>query len=137
MCIRDSFQQTRALPWEEWIPPDGKFTVNCTTVKSVLRSEPACQKTVKKAIVEHLGEIYMMDTFPETGAEYTVKAVSYTHLLSDAAVFKRRHLRTTGRREDALFFCDERPLRSIRHLHERKNPFTMESRQLLLCFFTH
>ena len=69
----DLFQQTRALPWEEWIPPDGKFTVNCTTVKSVLRSEPACQKTVKKAIVEHLGEIYMMDTFPETGAEYTVK----------------------------------------------------------------
>ena len=53
----DLFQQTRALPWEEWIPPDGKFTVNCTTVKSVLRSEPACQKTVKKAIGEHLGEI--------------------------------------------------------------------------------
>ena len=69
----DLFQQTRALPWGGMDSPDGKFTVNCTTVKSVLRSEPACQKTVKKAIVEHLGEIYMMDTFPETGAEYTVK----------------------------------------------------------------
>ena len=35
------FQQTKALPWEQWIPEDGKFTVNCTTVKSKLRSEPA------------------------------------------------------------------------------------------------
>lgn len=69
----DLFQQTKALAWEEWIPPDGKFTVNCTTVKSALRSEPACQKTVKKAIVERLSECYMMDTFPESGAEYTVK----------------------------------------------------------------
>lgn len=69
----DLFQQTKALPWEEWIPPDGKFTVNCTTVKSALRSEPACQKTVKKAVVERLSDYYMMDSFPETGAEYTIK----------------------------------------------------------------
>ncbi len=69
----DLFQQTKALPWEEWIPPDGRFTVNCTTVKSALRSEPACQKTVKKAIVERLAQYYAMDTFPETGAAYTVK----------------------------------------------------------------
>ena len=69
----DLFQQTKAVDWEQWIPADGKFTVNCTTVKSKLRSEPACQKTVKKAIVEKLGEVYMIDHFPETGAEYTVK----------------------------------------------------------------
>lgn len=67
------FQQTKALPWEEWIPADGKFTVTCTTVKSKLRSEPACQKTVKKAIVDRMSDFYMQDTFPETGAEYTVK----------------------------------------------------------------
>lgn len=69
----DLFQQTKALPWEEWIPEDGKFTVQCTTVKSRLRSEPANQKTVKKAIVERMSECYMRDIFPETGAEYTVK----------------------------------------------------------------
>ena len=73
LTSEDLFQQTKALPWEEWIPPDGKFTVNCTTVKSRLRSESACQKTVKKAVVERLKSIYMMDTFPETGAEYTIK----------------------------------------------------------------
>lgn len=68
------FQQTKAIEWEQWIPADGKFTVNCTTVKSKLRSEPACQKTVKKAIVDRLGEAYVMSHLPETGAEYTVKA---------------------------------------------------------------
>ena len=67
------FQQTKAIAWEEWIPEDGKFTVNCTTVKSKLRSEPACQKTVKKAIVDRLAAIYMKDTFSETGSPYTVK----------------------------------------------------------------
>lgn len=67
------FQQTKAIAWEEWIPADGKFTVNCTTVKSKLRSEPACQKTVKKAIVDRMAAFYMQDSFPETGAEYTIK----------------------------------------------------------------
>lgn len=75
------FQQTKGLPWEEWITEDGKFTVNCTTVKSKLRSEPACQKTVKKAIVDRLAEVYMRNEFPETGAEYTVKVT----LLKDIA----------------------------------------------------
>ena len=75
------FQQTKALPWEQWIPEDGKFTVTCTTVKSKLRSEPACQKTVKKAIVERMSECYLRDQFPETGAEYTVKVT----LLKDRA----------------------------------------------------
>ena len=75
------FQQTKALPWEQWIPEDGKFTVTCTTVKSKLRSEPACQKTVKKAIVERMSECYMRDRFPETGADYTVKVT----LLKDRA----------------------------------------------------
>ena len=69
----DLFQQTKAIAWEEWIPEDGKFTVNCTTVKSKLRSEPACQKTVKKAIVDRMAAFYMRETFAETGAEYTVK----------------------------------------------------------------
>lgn len=68
------FQQTKALPWEQFIPIDGKFTVTGTSVKSKLHSVPACQKTVKKAIVEKLKEFYSIDLFEETGAEYTVKA---------------------------------------------------------------
>lgn len=67
------FQMVKGMPWEELIPMDGKFTVNVSTVKSRLRSEPINQKTVKKAIVERLSDFYGISHFPETGAEYTVK----------------------------------------------------------------
>jgi putative N6-adenine-specific DNA methylase len=71
--FEELFQQTKALPWEEWIPVDGKFTVSGTSVKSKLHSVPACQSIVKKAIVEKLKEIYCIDHFEESGAEYPVK----------------------------------------------------------------
>jgi len=45
------FDQTYALPWEEWIPPHGAFPVQGRSIKSGLSSVPACQKIVKKAIV--------------------------------------------------------------------------------------
>lgn len=79
--FEDLFQQTKGIAWEEWIPLDGKFTVNGTSVKSKLHSVPACQSIVKKAIVSRLAEAYGMDTFPETGAAYTVKVT----LLKDRA----------------------------------------------------
>ena len=80
--FEDLFQQTKALPWEELIPIDGKFTVTCTSVKSKLHSVPSCQSIVKKAVVERLKEYYCIDLFPETGAEYTIKVT----LLKDIAV---------------------------------------------------
>ena len=40
--FEDLFQQVKAIPWEEWIPPDGKFIVNGSSVKSKLSSVPAC-----------------------------------------------------------------------------------------------
>jgi putative N6-adenine-specific DNA methylase len=73
LSFEELFQQTRALAWEEWIPLDGKFTVNGTSVKSKLYSVPDCQAIVKKAIVERLKQTYDVDQFPETGAAYTVK----------------------------------------------------------------
>lgn len=74
--FEELFQQVKGIAWEEWIPPDGKFTVNGTSVKSKLHSVPACQSIVKKAIVSRLSEVYGMDTFPETGAPYTVKVTT-------------------------------------------------------------
>lgn len=71
--FEELFQQTKALMWEALIPPDGKFTVTGTSVKSQLHSVPACQGICKKAIASRLGEAYLMETLPETGAEYTVK----------------------------------------------------------------
>ena len=75
----DLFQQVKAIPWENYIPPDAKFTVHVSTVKSQLRSEPINQKTVKKAMVLRLGEIYGIEQFPETGALYDI----YVSLLKD------------------------------------------------------
>ncbi|MFR9143498.1 MAG: THUMP domain-containing protein, partial [Lentihominibacter sp.] len=63
------FQQIKALAWEQFIPADGKFTVTGSSVKSKLHSVPACQKIVKKAIVEKLKEFYDVDVFEESGAQ--------------------------------------------------------------------
>ena len=73
MSFEELFQQTAALSWEEWIPLDGKFTVNGTSVKSKLYSVSDCQAIAKKAIVEKLKQTYDIEQFPETGAAYTVK----------------------------------------------------------------
>lgn len=75
------FQRALGIAWEEWIPQDGRFTVTCTTVKSKLHNEPACQRTLKKAIVNRLMDFYVTEDLPETGAEYTVKLT----LLKDRA----------------------------------------------------
>jgi putative N6-adenine-specific DNA methylase len=71
--FEELFQQTKGIPWEELIPPDGRFTVIGSSVKSVLHSVPACQSIVKKAIASRLGECYGMEVLPETGAEHRVK----------------------------------------------------------------
>ncbi len=71
--FEELFQQTKALPWEEWIPEDGKILVTGTSVKSKLHSVPDCQGIVKKAIIERLKETYYCDWFKETGPEYKIK----------------------------------------------------------------
>lgn len=81
LTFEDLFQQVKGISWEELIPPDGKFTVTGTSVKSQLHSVPSCQSITKKAIVERLRDCYGIDRFQETGAEYTVKVT----LLKDRA----------------------------------------------------
>lgn len=71
--FEELFQNVKGMEWEYLIPPDGRFTVTGSSVKSQLHSVPACQSIVKKAIVSRLSEMYGMDHFEETGAEYTVK----------------------------------------------------------------
>ena len=87
--FEDLFQRVKGYPWEEIIPIDGKFTVIGTSVKSKLHSVPACQSTVKKAIVDRLSDFYCVDHLEETGAEYTVKVT----MLKDRATIT---IDTTG-----------------------------------------
>ncbi|SFE54453.1 putative N6-adenine-specific DNA methylase [Peptostreptococcaceae bacterium pGA-8] len=80
LSFEDLFQQTKAIPWEELIPPDGEFIVTGTSVKSKLSSVPACQRTVKKAIACRLMDFYVTD-LSENGSSYTIKLT----LLKDRA----------------------------------------------------
>lgn len=75
------FEQTKALPWEDWIPKDGEFPVQGKSVKSQLHSVPHCQAIVKKAIVERLKQKYRVQWFQETGPLYSVQVA----LLKDKA----------------------------------------------------
>ena len=55
------FDQTKELPWEEFIPEDGKFWVTkANSVNSKLFSSSDIQSIVKKAIVERLKEKYQV-----------------------------------------------------------------------------
>lgn len=83
------FEQTKALPWEQWIPMDGQINVSGSSVKSQLHSVPACQGMVKKAIIEKLKETYLIEEFPETGLPFSIKIT----LLKDRATLT---LDTTG-----------------------------------------
>jgi putative N6-adenine-specific DNA methylase len=62
------FEQTKSLPWEQYLPVDAKFPVAGKSVKSTLYSTPDCQAIVKKAIVERLKSAYNRVGFlDETG----------------------------------------------------------------------
>ena len=68
------FEGIKALPWENYIPSDGKFWVaKASSVKSKLFSPSDIQSIVKKAIVERLKGVYSLQWFPEPGAEYPIR----------------------------------------------------------------
>ena len=71
--FEDLFQQIKGIAWEEWIPIDGKFIMNGSSVKSKLSSVPACQSVAEKAVVERLKEAYGVDYFQKNGALYDIK----------------------------------------------------------------
>ena len=75
------FDATRATPWECFLPANASFPVRGRSVKSKLSSVPACQRIVKKAIVERLKEAHKVQTLPEDGPSFPVEVA----LLKDQA----------------------------------------------------
>lgn len=72
--FEELFQGIKALPWEEYIPSDGKFWVKkASSIKSKLFSPSDIQSIVKKAMVERLKREYHTDWFKEDGAPYPVR----------------------------------------------------------------
>jgi putative N6-adenine-specific DNA methylase len=68
------FENTKALPWEEYIPADGKFWVaKAASVKSALFSTSDIQSIMKKAMVERLKQVYNVSWFEEDGSSFPVR----------------------------------------------------------------
>ena len=72
--FEELFERTKEIPWEEYIPQDGKFWVTkAASVKSRLFSPSDIQSIMKKAMVERLKTRYRIQWFPETGSSYPVR----------------------------------------------------------------
>ena len=72
--FEELFQGTRALPWEEYIPRDGKFWVaKAASVKSKLFSPSDIQSVMKKAMVERLKQTYRIGWFEENGDSFPLR----------------------------------------------------------------
>ena len=57
--FEELFQGTKAIPWEEYIPQDGKFWVaKASSIKSKLFSPSDIQRIMKKAMVERMKGAY-------------------------------------------------------------------------------
>lgn len=81
--FEELFEKTKQLPWEEYIPEDGKFWVaKATSIKSNLFSPSDIQSIMKKAIVERLKEKYRVSWFEESGASYPLRVT----FMKDTAV---------------------------------------------------
>lgn len=74
VTFEELFEKTKQIPWENYIPKDGKFWVaKATSIKSKLFSPSDIQSIMKKAIVERLKTVYGVSWFDEDGASYPIR----------------------------------------------------------------
>jgi len=79
------FDRTKEIPWEEYIPKDGKFWVTkATSINSQLHSPSDIQSIMKKAMVNRLGEHYGVSHFEETGASYPLRVFLHNDVVTVA-----------------------------------------------------
>lgn len=68
------FEGIKSIPWDEYIPEDGRFWVaKASSVSSKLFSPSDIQRIVKKAMVERLKQTYHKSWFAEDGADYPLR----------------------------------------------------------------
>ncbi len=77
------FENTKKLPWENFLPVDAEFPVQGKSVKSKLYSVPDCQAIVKKAIVERLRTAYKRTSWlDETGPLFKIEVAIHKDVAS-------------------------------------------------------
>lgn len=67
------FEQTKALPWNRYIPKNGAFPVKGFCLKSQLASMRDCQAIIKKAVAESLSRSYGISWLPEDEEAYQLQ----------------------------------------------------------------
>ena len=74
VTFEELFEYTKKIPWEKYVPKDGKFWVTkAASVKSKLFSPSDIQSIMKKAMVNRMREHYHVDWFEESGASYPIR----------------------------------------------------------------
>ena len=85
VTFEELFQGTKTLPWEEYIPQEGRFWVKkANSIKSKLFSPSDIQSIMKKAMVERMKQGYGVSVIPETGADYPVRVSLYKDIVTVA-----------------------------------------------------
>lgn len=76
--FEELFENTKEIPWENYLPKDAKFWVTkASSIKSKLFSSSDIQSIVKKAIVERMKQTYHQSWFEESGASYPIRVFLY------------------------------------------------------------
>lgn len=98
------FEGTRKIPWEEYVPVDGKFWVaKAASVKSGLFSPSDIQSIMKKAMVERMKLHYHKEWFEESGASYPMRVFLMKDVVtvgidtSGVSLHKRGYRQLSGR----------------------------------------
>ena len=100
------FEKTKALPWEAFIPPEGRVWVaKASSVKSKLFSPKDFQTIIQKAIVSRLQAAYHMEgqRLPMDGADYALRVFAFKDRItigidtSGESLHKRGYRRLTAK----------------------------------------
>ncbi len=94
------FETTRDIAWGKYLTADAAFPVTGRSIRSTLASVPACQRTVKRAMVDALRRDHGVEQLAETGAPYKidvaiVKDLATLTIDTTGPSLQRRGYRTT------------------------------------------
>jgi putative N6-adenine-specific DNA methylase len=102
VTFEELFEGIKALPWEEFIPENGKFWVaKATSIKSKLFSPSDIQSIIKKAMVDRMKKYYNLNWFPEDGASFPLRVTIMKDIVtvgldtSGESLHKRGYRRAT------------------------------------------
>ncbi len=72
--FEELFEETEKIPWEDYIPQDGKVWVTkASSIRSRLSATVPIQSVMKKAIAARLCRVYHVTRLPETGREFPLR----------------------------------------------------------------